>query len=78
MQSPSNNRNRGSEELNGIQRQINQTTDASLASTSRMLDLVIKTQEVGVNTVRTLDEQSEKLNEIEVRGFFLKLNFRII
>jgi hypothetical protein len=69
MQSPSNNPNRSSEELNGIQRQINQTTDASLASTGRMLDLVVKTQEVGVNTVRTLDEQSEKLNEIEVRVF---------
>jgi hypothetical protein len=69
MQSPNPNGNGvgdGSEELNGVQGQINQKTNDSLESTRRMLGLVAESQEVGTNTMIALDEQGEKLNKIEV------------
>jgi synaptosomal-associated protein 25 len=70
MQSSNKNGGQGNEELSGIQRQMNQTTDASLESTRRMLGLVVESQEIGVNTVVMLDEQGERLNQLEVRVFF--------
>ena len=56
----------GDEELNHIQKQINEKTNQSLDSTRRMLDLVAESQDVGINTMVALDEQGEKLRKIEV------------
>jgi len=78
MQSSNRNGGQGNEELNGIQRQMNDTTNASVESTRRMLGLVVESQEIGVNTVVMLDEQGERLNQLEVRVSFFKLNFLII
>ncbi len=65
----SNNR-QGTDELNGIQKQIDQRTVESLESTRRMVGLVAVSQEIGTNTMITLDEQGEQLNRIEVNVFF--------
>ena len=51
-----------------IQRQINQKTDDSLASTRRMLGLTSEAEQVGVETMVQLDEQGEKLAKIDVRS----------
>ncbi|CAF4863039.1 unnamed protein product, partial [Rotaria socialis] len=48
-----------------VHTQINQKTNESLESTRRMLGLVAESQEVGANTMITLDEQGEKLKRIE-------------
>ncbi len=69
----SNNR-QGTDELNGIQKQIDQRTVESLESTRRMVGLVAVSQEIGTNTMITLDEQGEQLNRIEVNFFFLSEN----
>lgn len=69
MQSPNPNNTgagEGNDELNGVQRQINQKTNESLESTRRMLGLVAESQELGTNTMIALDEQGEQLNKIEV------------
>jgi synaptosomal-associated protein 25 len=71
MQSSNKNGEQGGEELSGIQRQINQTTNESLESTRRMLGLVIESEEVGNKTMVMLDQQGEKLDQIEVKKFFL-------
>jgi hypothetical protein len=76
MQSSNKNGEQGGEELSGIQRQINQTTNESLESTRRMLGLVIESEEVGNKTMVMLDQQGEKLDQIEVKKFFFfLLNF---
>ena len=69
------NGERNGDELDGIQRQMNATTNESLESTRRMLGLVTETQEVGVNTMIMLDDQGEKLNRIEVKEFHLMIHF---
>jgi hypothetical protein len=71
MKSSYNNNDQGREELDGIQRQINQKTNESLESTRRMVGLVAESQEIGTNTIVALDQQGEKLNQIEVRFIFL-------
>jgi len=73
MKSSYNKNDQGREELDGIQRQINQKTNESLESTRRMVGLVAESQEIGTNTIVALDQQGEKLNQIEV-GFFFLLN----
>jgi len=76
MQSSNKNGEQGGEELSGIQRQINQTTNESLESTRRMLGLVIESEDVGIKTMVMLDQQGEKLDQIEVKKFlFFLLNF---
>jgi len=80
MQSSNNNGEQGREELNGIQRQINQTTNDSLESTRRMLGLVVESEDIGKNTMVMLDQQGEKLDQIEVKYifFFYSIFFLII
>ncbi|UJR36442.1 hypothetical protein I4U23_029165 [Adineta vaga] len=65
MYSSNNNREGGNDDLDGIQAQIHSKTNESLESTRRMLGLVAESQEVGTNTMIMLDEQGEKLNQIE-------------
>ena len=52
-------------ELQRMQRQADETTNESLESTRRMLQMAEETQDVGIKTLVTLDEQGEKLNRIE-------------
>ncbi|CAF4887209.1 unnamed protein product, partial [Rotaria sp. Silwood2] len=52
-------------ELDAIRKQINQTTNESLESTHRMVDLVVESQDVSTNTMKMLHEQGEQLNQIE-------------
>jgi len=52
-------------ELQQMQRKADETTDESLESTRRMLQLAEETQDTGIKTLVTLDEQGEKLNRIE-------------
>ena len=65
-------------ELDHIQRQINQKTNDSLESTRNMVNLVAQSQEMGTNTMVMLDEQDEKLDRIEVRLFILRSKFTFI
>jgi esterase/lipase len=58
------------EESNRVQRQINQITNESLESTRRTLGLVVESDDIGKTTMVKLDEQDEKLSEIEVRYIF--------
>jgi hypothetical protein len=74
MNSSNNNNEQGNDELNAIQKQINQTTNESLESTRRMLGLVVESQDIGTNTMIMLDEQGEKLDRIEVNPFFFIIN----
>lgn len=67
MQPSNNYGEHNNEELNGVQRQINQRTDESVESTRRMLGMVAESQEVGTKTMIMLDEQGAKLNDIEVK-----------
>jgi len=48
-----------------LQRQANASTDQSLDSTRRILNLAVETQEVGTRTVVELDKQGEQLRGIE-------------
>lgn len=52
-------------ELQRMQRKADEITDESLESTRRMLQLAEETQDTGIKTLVTLDEQGEKLNRIE-------------
>jgi hypothetical protein len=70
MQSPNHNTNdQDNDELNHVQQKINQTTNESLESTRRTLKLIAETQDTGNNTMIMLDQQGEKLKQIEVRTF---------
>ncbi|XP_069064857.1 synaptosomal-associated protein 23 [Pleurodeles waltl] len=48
-----------------IHMRANQVTDESLESTRRMLNLAVESEDVGVKTITMLDEQGEKLKNIE-------------
>ncbi|XP_069494884.1 synaptosomal-associated protein 23-like [Ambystoma mexicanum] len=48
-----------------IQLRANQVTDESLESTRRMLNMAVESQDAGVKTITMLDEQGEKLKNIE-------------
>ena len=65
-------------ELDGIQRQINESTNQSLDSTRRMVNMVAESQEVGTKTMVMLDEQGEQLNRIEVNSFSSSFFLNII
>lgn len=52
-------------ELEEIQQQCNQTTDDSLESTRRMLNMCEESKEAGIRTLVMLDEQGEQLDRIE-------------
>ncbi|CAF0919150.1 unnamed protein product [Rotaria sp. Silwood1] len=65
MYSSNNNDEQGNDALNAIQSQINQTTNASVEATRRMVGLVAESQEIGTNTMIMLDEQGEKLDRID-------------
>lgn len=56
---------RARRELENIQYKSNRLTDESLESTRRMVQLTAETQEVGVNTLATLEEQGEQLDRVE-------------
>ncbi|KAG8126118.1 hypothetical protein E2320_021430 [Naja naja] len=48
-----------------IQLRAHQVTDESLESTRRILGMAIESQDAGIKTITMLDEQGEKLNNIE-------------
>uniref|UniRef100_A0A8C9AVP2 Synaptosome associated protein 23 n=1 Tax=Phocoena sinus TaxID=42100 RepID=A0A8C9AVP2_PHOSS len=48
-----------------IQLRANQVTDESLESTRRILGLAIESQDAGIKTITTLDEQGEQLKRVE-------------
>ncbi|ETE66891.1 Synaptosomal-associated protein 23 [Ophiophagus hannah] len=48
-----------------IQLRAHQVTDESLESTRRILGMAIESQDTGIKTITMLDEQGEKLNNIE-------------
>ncbi|CAF4001594.1 unnamed protein product [Rotaria sp. Silwood2] len=60
-----NNDEEATDELDAIRKQINQTTNESLESTHRMVDLVVESQDVSTNTMKMLHEQGEQLNRID-------------
>jgi hypothetical protein len=66
MSSLDKNTERPNDELTTIQHQINRTTNESLESTRRMVDLAAQSHETGINTITMLSEQGEKLDRIEV------------
>jgi hypothetical protein len=66
MSSVDKNTERPNDELTTIQHQINRTTNESLESTRRMVDLAAQSHETGINTITMLSEQGEKLDRIEV------------
>eukprot|EP00052_Salpingoeca_macrocollata_P008533 m.67570 g.67570 ORF g.67570 m.67570 type:complete len:211 (-) comp16637_c1_seq1:85-717(-) len=51
--------------LEEVQLQADQTTDASLEATRRMLKTATETERVGASTLEQLDEQGEKLRRVE-------------
>lgn len=59
------NNNPQSSELSEIQLKSNKTTDDSLESTRRMLQLCDESKEAGFRTLMGLDEQGEQLDKIE-------------
>ncbi|XP_066885173.1 synaptosomal-associated protein 23 isoform X1 [Kogia breviceps] len=48
-----------------IQLRANQVTDESLESTRRILGFAIESQDAGIKTITTLDEQGEQLKRVE-------------
>jgi hypothetical protein len=66
MSSVEKNTERPNDELTTIQHQINRTTNESLESTRRMVDLAAQSHETGINTITMLSEQGEKLDQTEV------------
>lgn len=64
MAADSNNNPQGSE-LAELQFKANKTTDDSLESTRRMLQLCDESKEAGFRTLMGLDEQGEQLDKIE-------------
>lgn len=59
------NNNPQSSELSELQFKANKTTDDSLESTRRMLQLCDESKEAGFRTLMGLDEQGEQLDKIE-------------
>lgn len=59
------NNNQGNTELGELQFKANKTTDDSLESTRRMLQLCDESKEAGFRTLMGLDEQGEQLDKIE-------------
>ena len=51
----------------GLQERIDMKTDESLAATRRMRNVVEETNQMGVETLVTLNEQGEKLDNVERR-----------
>lgn len=60
-----NNNNNQSSELAELQFKANKTTDESLESTRRMLQLCDESKEAGFRTLMGLDEQGEQLDKID-------------
>lgn len=60
-----NNNNPQGTELSELQFKANKTTDDSLESTRRMLQLCDESKEAGFRTLMGLDEQGEQLDKIE-------------
>lgn len=54
-------------EIDRIDQQIDQTTDQTLAATRRILQTAEETNQIGVDTLVTLNEQGEKLDHVEQR-----------
>lgn len=54
------------DDLESLQIQMNQTTDESLESTRRMMNLCEESKEAGIKTLVMLDEQGEQLDRIDV------------
>ncbi|XP_070577780.1 synaptosomal-associated protein 25-like isoform X12 [Ptychodera flava] len=52
-------------ELETLQQKADQTTDESLESTRRMLQMAEESQDLGIKTIVMLDEQGEQLDRIE-------------
>ncbi|CAH1263831.1 synaptosomal-associated protein 25-like [Branchiostoma lanceolatum] len=53
------------DELYNMQQKMDQTTDDSLESTRRMLQMAEESQDVGIKTLVMLDEQGEQLDRVE-------------
>lgn len=60
-----NNQNNNNTELGELQFKANKTTDESLESTRRMLQLCDESKEAGFRTLMGLDEQGEQIDKIE-------------
>ncbi|CAF0822747.1 unnamed protein product [Didymodactylos carnosus] len=60
--------------LEYVQSQINEVSNESLESTRRMLGIVDETKEVGIRTLVMLNEQGEKLDNIEQNLDKINLN----
>lgn len=52
-------------QIRQMQKRGNEITDESLESTRRILQMAEETQETGIKTMVTLDEQGERLDHIE-------------
>ncbi|KXJ25510.1 synaptosomal-associated protein 25 [Exaiptasia diaphana] len=52
-------------EIAGMQMRGDELTDESLESTRRMLQMSEETQDIGIKTLVTLDEQGEQLDRVE-------------
>ncbi|CAF2864633.1 unnamed protein product [Rotaria sp. Silwood2] len=65
MQTSTNYDQQAKEELDAIRKQINRTTNESLESTHRMVNLVVESDDASKNTMKMIQEQGEQLNRIE-------------
>ncbi|XP_003388483.1 PREDICTED: synaptosomal-associated protein 25-A-like [Amphimedon queenslandica] len=57
----------GEDEVRRLDQRIDEVTDETLESTRRMLNMAVDTNQIGVDTLVTLNEQGEKLDNVERR-----------